>query len=181
MRQYSLVLALALLAEIPLAAQYPGGGYPGGTYPGGTYPGGQYPGGQYPGGTGGGIPFPRRNKKTKDTSQQQQQPLQKLWGVLTKIDSTNLSINSDDNRTLECKLDSATKYYRKGEEISPSRLHPGDHLLVEVRQDDKGAYLAANVIIDQDSDSKEAKSRQPDSADQEADRPVLKRKTDAAA
>jgi hypothetical protein len=179
MRHYSLVLALALVAEIPLAAQYPGG-YP----PGGGYPGGQYPGGQYPGGTGGGIPgipFPRRTKKTttKD-GQQQQQSLQKLWGVLTKIDGGVLTINSDDNRTLECKLDSATKYYRKGEAIDQSRLHPGDHLLLEVQQDDKGAYLAANVIIDQDSSSTAAKSRQADSSDLEADRPVLKRKTEPA-
>ena len=178
MRQYSFVLALVLLAEIPLGAQYPGGGgYPG-QYPGGQYPGGQYPGGQYPGGGGiGGIPFPRRSKKTtsKDT-QQQQQPLQKMWGVLTKLDAGSLTIHSDDDRTVDCKLDTATKYYRKGEEISQSRLHTGDHLLLEVRQDDKGAYLAANVIIDQDSDKKEGQSHQPDSADLEANRPVLKRK-----
>ena len=182
MRRYCVLLALAVFAEYPLASQYPGGypgQYPGGQYPGGQYPGGQYPGG-YPGGVGGGgIPFPRRNKKSKDSQQQQQ--LQKLWGVLSKLDSNALTLNTDDNRSLECKLDSATKYYRKGEEITPSRLKTGDHLLVEVRQDDKGAYYAANVIIDQDSDNKQAQSRQPDGADQEADRPVLKRKTSSDA
>jgi hypothetical protein len=179
MRRYSFILALALVAELPLAAQYPGGTYPGGTYPGGTYPGGQYPGGQYP---GGGIPIPRRSKKTKDSTQQQQQQqeLQKLWGVLLKVDAGVLTISTDDNRTLDCKLDSATKYYRKGDVIEQSRLHPGDHLLVEVRQDDKGAYLAANVIIDQDSNQSGAKSRQSDNSDLEADRPVLKRKDRSA-
>ena len=182
MRQTCLPLLALLLSEVALLAQYPGGQspggqYPGGQYPGGQYPGGQYPGGQYPGGTGGGIPWPRRQKKAPKPEKEQ---LEKVSGTVKKIADDSLDLTADDTRSLTIKLSGETKFYRKGEEIKADRVHPGDHLVIEVRKDDEGRYSAASVVVDKDRAIAESTtaSGEPEA---DPDRPMLRRKEPAAA
>src|SRR5258708_27526918 len=110
------------LADFRLLAQYrPGGGYPPGGYP----PGGN--GGQYP---GGGLPFPRRGKK-KTTSKQEkdQAPLQGVRGMLRQLDDKAIVVEAEDSRIMSLKRTTDTKFLSNGENMKPSALRPGDHVM----------------------------------------------------
>src|SRR3954453_9598997 len=89
-------VALAVFSDLPVAAQYPGGGYPPGGYPPGSYPPGRYPGG------GGGIPFPRRGKKktSKDQQKQEQEQLHEVSGVLRKLEDKSIVVEAKDTRII---------------------------------------------------------------------------------
>src|SRR4051812_41361026 len=113
------VFFATLLLTTAASAQY-GGGCPPGQYPGGGYPG-RYPG-QYPGGIGG-IPFPRRGKQTKTTTQKDQPvPLQKVTGRLQSLDGGAVTVLADDRRTVSAKLSDTTKFY--GKMTAPSASSP---------------------------------------------------------
>jgi hypothetical protein len=130
-----LALALTCLAQAQIG--YPGGGYPlPGQYP---YPG-RYPGGYpYPG-TGtpipGGKPNPTGNAG---------QPLANFRGNLKTLDSKSLSLEMDDYRVVEFRLNSKTKYFKKGDEIKKPDFQIGDQLSVEGSEDQGGHMIAANV------------------------------------
>jgi hypothetical protein len=129
-----LALAVACLAQAQIG--YPGG-YPlPGQYP---YPG-RYPGGYpYPG-TGtpipGGKPNPTGNAG---------QPLANFRGKLKTLDSKSLSLEMDDYRVVEFRLNSKTKYFKKGDEIKKPDFQIGDQLSVEGSEDQGGHMIAANV------------------------------------
>src|SRR5579863_6205760 len=81
-------LVLFLAVDVSLFAQYPPGGYPPGGYPPGSYPPGQSPGGI------GGIPMPRRKKKT--AKEDDQAVLQNMKGMLRKLDDKAVVIEPED-------------------------------------------------------------------------------------
>ncbi len=135
-----ILLALSAMCVAQAQIGYPGGGYPlPGGYPGG-YPGGGYPGGGYPGG----IPIPVPGGKPNPTGTGGQ-PLVNFRGKLKTLDSKSLAIEMDDNRVIEFRLNSKTKYFKKGDEIKKPDFETGDQLSVEGSEDATGHMIAANV------------------------------------
>ncbi len=172
-------MTLFLAIDFPIAAQYPPGGYPGGGYPPGQYPGG-----------GGGLPFPRRNKKTKTRQQKEQEQLQSVTGVLRVMDDKFVVIEAKDTRLISLKRSSSTKFLKNGEDMKSEALKPGDHLMIEYTQDDQGYVTAVNVNLEKEGTEQEREraSAPVDVAIQEArasaatgedERPVQRRR-DAA-
>src|ERR1041384_3611421 len=141
-------LVFALFAADALAqiGPYPGGPSPGGGYPPGRYPGGGYPGGGYPGGPG--IPMPGRGKQKKTSKQQQEaQQLQTVTGMLRALTDKQVIVQAQDTRIINLKRTDSTKFLKDGNDIEPSALKPGDHLLIEATQDTEGFFYAVNVIF----------------------------------
>ena len=134
-------LVLFLTADLPLRAQYPPGpGDPG--YPPGGCPLGM------PCQTGGpGIPFPGRHKKKKDDDQQ---PLATLNGMLRELNDKRVVVEAQDTRLLNLKRLASTKFLRDGDPMKPEVLKPGDHLIIEYRQDDEGFMTAVNVTLEKE-------------------------------
>jgi hypothetical protein len=172
-RAYGVVVCLLMCAgELPLLAQI-----------GGPYPGGQYPGGGYPPGTRGpgGIPLPRRKSKTtqeKDTPA----PMKEVEGMLRKADSKSIVVEAPDSRLITIKRDAKTRFLKNGEDMQPGDLKPGDHLRIEVMEDDEGFYYAVNVNFEKAGTAEErANASQPvnvivpSSKDSSDDRPVMRR------
>ena len=140
-------LLLFVTAGLPLPAQYPPGpGSPGG-YPPGTYPPGACPPGYPCGGGGGSIPFPGRHKKKKDDDQQ---PLATLNGMLRELNDKRVVVEAQDTRLLNLKRLASTKFLRDGDPMKPEVLKPGDHLIIEYRQDDEGYMTAVNVTLEKE-------------------------------
>ncbi|MBV9505896.1 MAG: hypothetical protein JO323_12920 [Acidobacteriia bacterium] len=145
MRCILFLLTAAFLAEAQIG--YPGGGYPlpGQTpYPGGTpYPGSPYPG-RYPGGNRypTGTPAPTGGGKQKPAPDQ---PLPSFHGKLRQMDAKSLTLELDDYRTLDFKIISRTKYFKKGTEVKTPDFKPGDQLTVEGPEDGQGLLTAINV------------------------------------
>ena len=135
-------LVLFLTADVPLPAQYPPGpGDPG--YPPGGCPIG------YPCQTGGpGIPVPGRHKKKKD---EQQEPLQTLTEtMLRKLDDNGILVEAKDTRLIHMKRLPSTKFLRDGDPMKASVLKPGDHLIIDYREDDEGFMTAVNVTLEKE-------------------------------
>src|SRR5215472_17240456 len=111
------LFACALFALGVASAQVYPGGYPG------RYPGG-YPGG-YPGtGPGGGIPLPSR--KSKDNKKADSgQPLPNFRGKLKVMDDKTISLELGDNRVLDFKRNSKTKFFKGGDEIKEPKFNIG--------------------------------------------------------
>ena len=134
-------LSVACLAQAQIGI--PGGGYP---IPGQSpYPG-RYPGGgsPYPGGTGypGGSRIPGGKPNPTGTAGQ---PLANFRGTLKALDSKSLSLEMDDFRVVEFRLNSKTKFFKKGDEIKKPDFQTGDQLSVEGSEDQGGHMIAANV------------------------------------
>ena len=148
---FALVFSALLVGEIATFAQI--GQYPGGQYPGGQYPGGQYPGGRYPGGGRvpgiGGIPLPGRRgqKKTTSSKEAPQEQLIDITGMLRALEEKQVVVESQDSRIINLKRTPKTKFIKDGEDLKPSDLKAGDHLLIEATQDTEGFYFAVNVIF----------------------------------
>ena len=92
------------------------------------------------GGNIGGIPFPRKGKKSDKTKKQenQQAALRGVRGMLRKLDSQSLVLEADDKRILRFRAEAATIYFKGLTEIKPETIEQGDHLLVEFGEDDDG-------------------------------------------
>ncbi|HUJ21154.1 MAG TPA: hypothetical protein VLX58_06500 [Bryobacteraceae bacterium] len=172
-------VALLLITDLPVAAQYPGG-YPPGTYPPGTYPPGTYPQ------PGVGLPHPGRKKKSKDKDQAE--PLSTLKGMLRKLDDGSLIVEAEDTRIVTMKRTSDTKFLKDGDELKPGTLKPGDHLEVEYRQDEEGYMYAVHVNLEKEGTAEERAAasepvdvltKAPGKGDD--DRPVQRRKDSPAA
>lgn len=142
-------LALLVAADALAPAQYPP--YPGG-YPPGGYPPGACPPGYPCGGAGGGIPFPGRNKKKKKDDQE---PLQSLSGMLRQLNDKRIILEADDTRLLDFKRQDSTKFLKDGDPLKPDVLKPGDHLMIEYRQDDEGYMTAVNVTLEKEGTAAE--------------------------
>ena len=160
---YSLVSSLVLLL---LAAECGLGqiGYPS------QYPG-QYPG-QYPSGQGGGIPFPIPGRRTR--TNQDNQPAQNFIGVVRRISTSELAIESDDKRVVTISLFSTTRYYKSESDAysgngrlpnsTAKRVDflPGDQVSVDATQDDNSNYRAVKVaMVEPGTASDRAKASKP--------------------
>src|SRR3954453_21563382 len=156
-----------LLFSIGVAsAQYPpGGGYPGGgsPYPGGGSP---YPGrSPYPGGGGSPLPIPGRRGQSKPPKADPTQPLPKFRGVLKHMDEKSISLELGDNRVLDFKRTSKTKFFKGGEEIKSPKFNPGDQLSVEGPEEPGGYMTAVNVYWEKPASSTDtARSPEKDKA-----------------
>src|SRR5690349_2142413 len=136
-RVYGILAGLLLLAaELPLAAQI---GYPG-----------QYPPGRYPGGGRGGpgIGLPRRGKKTTTSEKENPTPSKEIEGMLRRLDDKLIVVQAPDARIVSIKRSDKTKFLKAEEAIKPATLNPGDHLRVEVTEDDAGFFYAVNVNLE---------------------------------
>ena len=169
------LLVVLVAGDCPLAAQYPGGGYPPGTYPPGSYP---------PGTGGMGMPMPRfpgRNKK-KNQTQNDKTPLQSTAGMLRRLDDKSIVLEAQDTRIINFKRSTETKFLKNGEAIKPEFLNPGDHLLIDARQDDQSFFYAVNVNFQKEGTLEErAQASQPvqlpaqTASSGDDDRPILRR------
>ena len=160
---------------------YPPGGYPPGGYPPTGYPGG-YPS-RYP---TPGIPIPGRNGKSQPNSSTKGQPLPNFRGKLKQMDAKNISLALDDDRVMDFKRDSKTKFFKGGDEIKDPKFNLGDQLSIEGPEDNAGYMTAVNVYWEKGAatggtataDSKDAKGgKVPDAW---ADAPSQQHGTEAA-
>jgi len=139
----ALVLFLAAAGLAVAQIGLPGGGYPG-QYP---YPGG---GGRIPG-TGPGIPTPggrgrQQTPRGTGTTTNPNQPLPNFRGKLKHMDAKSLSLEMDDYRVLEFRINGKTKYFKGGQELkSAPDFKEGDLLSVEGPEDATGSLVAVNV------------------------------------
>lgn len=174
-------LPLLLLAVAAASAQIypPGGGYPPGGYPGGGYPTGGYPPTGYPGGTR--VPIPGGGKSQPNSSTKGQ-PLASFRGKLKTMDSKTITLSLDDDRVLDFKRDSKTKFYKGGDEVKDPKFNAGDQLSIEGPEDNTGYMTAVNVYWEKaaaaatSADSK-SKDKVPDAW---ADAPSQQHGTQAA-
>jgi hypothetical protein len=115
------------------------------------FPGG---GGRFPGG-GGGSPFPGGGRRTNQNSA----PVQTLDGMLRRISSSELVIESDDNLVTTVSLSGGTRYYLQPSDVTsgngnnpPSTakradFQAGDHVTVDATQDNNSYYRATRVVL----------------------------------
>jgi hypothetical protein len=169
---FGFVLLMFGINGISVLAQFPGTGYPGSGYPG--------QGPSIPG-----IGFPRRggNKKPAEQKDDRNVPkLEKLSGLLRKIDESSITLTAADTRTITARRSDKTKFFRKDEPAGADIFKPGDHIRVEATRDDEGFFYAVSVYLDSEGTAEErvsgsepaAISTQASENDDE-DRPVLRR------
>ncbi len=136
---------LFLAASVAGAQVYPGGyppgGYPGGGYP---YPGGGYPGGGYPGGGGTGIPIPGRRSGGQPKADPNQ-PLPNFRGKLKHMDDKTITLTLGDDRVMDFRRNSKTKFYKNGDEIKKPEFAVGDQMSIEGPEQADGSMTAVNV------------------------------------
>ncbi len=119
---FALTLATASAQVMPPV------GYPG------TYP-------RYP---GGGIPIPTRGK-TQPNSSTTGQPMPNFRGKLKQMDAKTITLALDDDRIIDFRRTSSTKFFKGGDEIKDPKFNPGDQLSIEGPEDNTGHLMAANV------------------------------------
>jgi hypothetical protein len=122
-----LVISAAAMAQI-----YPPVGYPGQT----PYPGRRMPGG------GTGIPSTGRSKPDKTSANQ---PLPNFRGQLKQMDDKTVTVVLGDNRVLDFKRTSSTKFFKNGDEVKSPNFAAGDQVSVEAQEDQTGYLTAVNV------------------------------------
>jgi hypothetical protein len=111
-------LIMLLVAELPAAAQYPGGRAP-----------------QVP------LGIPRAGKQKKAP----EEATLNISGVLRRLSDKVLILEAQDTRILTLTRTQKTTFYNESGEAKPSELQPGDQLFVEARQDDAGFLYAVTV------------------------------------
>jgi hypothetical protein len=176
----ALPLLLLILSEVPGAAQF-GSPFPGAG--GGT----GYPGTGYPGG-GGGIQLPGRRRNTAN------QPTDQLSGKLQRISTLQLVLDPGDGRNITVAIDRNTKYIsNSGGSGRYGDFDTGDEVSIDAARDNQNYYHALRVSLlkkGSPADVSDAKpsggssetaapsrssSARSSSADDDPDRPVLKR------
>ena len=115
------------------------------------FPGG---GGRFPGGGGGGSPFPGGGRRTNPNNG----PVQTLDGMLRRISSGELVLESDDNLVTTVSLSSGTRYYLQPSDATTGNGNPpstakradfqaGDRVTVDATQDNNSYYRATKVVL----------------------------------
>ncbi len=186
------VFALGIAAQAQYPGQYPPGQYPPGQYPG-QYPPGQYPGQYPPNGQGGPI---GRQGRGRNAPQNTTVPIT-TYGMMRATAGSQFVIEADDHRIITYRLASSTVVQKDTKNVLISTFGPGDHVVVDSTEDDRGYYTATEVRFDhagtpeeraaaaenwdlprldgQAATSTSASAPQRDPGD---DRPVLRRKND---
>jgi hypothetical protein len=120
-------LSLCLLSVAAASAQiYPPLGYPGGMP--------RYPGGSIP--IGG---------KSQPNSSTKGQPLPSFHGRVKQMDSKSILLALDDDRLLDFKRDSKTRFYKDNAEIKDPKFNKNDLITIEGPEDNAGFLTAVNV------------------------------------
>src|SRR5260370_36250560 len=88
----------------------------------------------------------RKNKKTSK-QEEDNQNLQSVTGMLRALQDKQIIIEAQDTRIINFKRSEKTKFIKDGDDMKPSALQPGDHVLVEGTQDQEGFFYAVNVIF----------------------------------
>jgi hypothetical protein len=145
------VCALGFAAWAQYPGQYPPGTYPPGQYPPGRYPGqyppGQYPPNQSPNGQGGGRsqqdgpPSLHRRGSNAGASTT-------TYGMLRTSFGGQFVLEADDHRIITYRTAGALKINRDGKDVDLSALSPGDHLMVDSTEDDRGYFTATEIRWD---------------------------------
>lgn len=105
-------------------------------------------GGGYPG-QGPSIPFPRRNKNKKDAKKPDELlDLKTLKGSLRRLETEEIIIETPDHRIVRMGAAATTKFLKEEAEIKSADLNPGDHLVIEASQDDRGYFHAVKVTLE---------------------------------
>jgi hypothetical protein len=147
------VFLLGLLAATAAYAQVYPGGYPGG-YP---YP---YPGG-YPGGSPvPGIPIPHKGKPQADSTKGQ--PLPNFRGKLKRMDDKTITLAMTDDRDLDFKRTSKTKFFKDGKELKDPKFGQGDQISIEGPEDEHGYMTAVNVYWERSAEAAKGDSAKND-------------------
>jgi hypothetical protein len=183
---YRLSLPLFLAGVSFAQIGYPGGGYP---YPGRS----PYPGGSpYPTGGGSPLPIPGRRGTQKPTNNPNQ-PLANFEGTLKRLDDKYVSVELGDNRVMDFRRTSKTRFLKDGEEVKSPKWPNGDAVAVEAFEEPGGYMTAVNVrwekAVSGDTAStnrspeKDKAAGTPDTwaKDDDPDRPRLKRNSPASA
>ena len=164
-----LCLLLAMLADVPVAAQF------GNPYPtGGSGNGTGFPGG------GGGIQLPGRRRTTAN------QPADTLSGKLQRISTAQLILDPGDGRNITVALDRNTKYIsNSGGTGRFGDFDAGDEVSVDAARDNQNFYHALRVslvkkggsadVSDGRAPGSSASSSASSSRSDDPDKPVLKR------
>jgi hypothetical protein len=170
-----LSICVLIAGGIAGAQVYPpgGGGYP---YPGRS---------PYP--TGGGSPLPIPGRRTpQKTAKDPAQPLPSFRGALKRFDEKAIALELGDNRVLDFKRTSKTRFFKAGEELKSPNFKMGDEVSVEASEEPGGYLTAVNVHWEGSAGSKDttAGTRSPerdkaegtpDAWKDDPDRPVLRR------
>ena len=150
------VCALGFTAWAQYPGQYPPGSYPPGTYPPGRYPPGSYPPGNYPPGTGPNGRNPngdnRPTMKRRDGNPSAGSTTT-TYGMLRTSVGGQFVLEAEDHRIITYRMAGALKVIRDGKEIDIASLSPGDHLIVDSTEDDRGYLTATDVRFDKPATS----------------------------
>ncbi len=130
-----IALVVFVLAEMPVAAQYPGGRTP-----------------RIPQG------IPRGGKPKKAPAE----ATLNISGVLRKLSDKELILEAPDTRILTLKRTQKTTFYKNSAEAKPSEFQPGDQLFIEASQDDESFLYAVTVTWQKAGTAEErARAAQP--------------------
>jgi hypothetical protein len=97
------------------------------------------------------MPIPgRRSGQTKPTTNPDQ-PLPSFKGTLKHMDDKTITLELGDNRVLDFRRTSRTKFFKGGNEVKPPKFEAGDPLSVEANEEPGGYLTAVNVYWGNDS------------------------------
>jgi hypothetical protein len=169
-----LPICVLIAAGIAGAQVYPpgGGGYP---YPGRS---------PYPTGGGSRLPIPGRGQPKP--SKEPAQALPSFSGTLKRFDDKAIALELGDNRVLDFKRTSKTRFFKAGEELKSPKLNLGDTVSIEASEEPGGYLTAVNVHLEGAASGETAGAKRsperdkaegtPDAwAKDDPDRPVLRR------
>jgi len=105
-----------------------------------------------------------------------------MSGIVKQLNETSISIVAQDTRTITAKLSDKTKFLNKGAAATAANFSVGDHVRIDATQDNEGFYHAMTVALekkgttaDQEAIEVGAPPSVQKSADQQDERPVLRR------
>jgi len=133
-----------------------------------------------------GIPLPGRTSgKAQPNSSTKGQPLPSFRGKLKQMDAKSILIALDDDRLLDFKRDSKTKFFKGADEIKDPKFNVNDQLSIEGPEDNAGFLTAVNVYWEKGAGSDatataDSKSKDAKVPDAWADAPAQQHATDAA-
>jgi hypothetical protein len=84
-------------------------------------------------------------------AQREPLPLANFKGILKSLDDKSVVVSLDDQRAIEFKRTSKTRFFRNGKELKTPDFKPGDAITVDGQQDPLGYLTAVNVRLDKAS------------------------------
>ena len=110
---------------------------------------------------GPGIPFPKRGSKQAKNAEDPQQ-LDSLKGALRAMSETEIIVEADDKRLLTITRTTKTKFLVLEEPVKAETIQPGERLMIDASQDDKGRWTAVEVrMMKRGTPEERARARVP--------------------